>query len=303
MSRPVVSVLVPAYRSEATLPLFLDSLRAQVWRDFEVIVVDSSPEDLVSAVVAGYPEVRLRRSPRRLLPHQARNEAALLARGEILVFTDPDCRAAPDWLERLVSWQQRGYAVVGGAVEHLPGWWNTAVHHAKYAWWLSGGSAGERPEIPSANASFSRSAWERVGPFRGDRFAGDSEISWRVRDAGIPIWFDPDAVVTHLDHVRPPAFFRERFARGKDFGFVRGPARGWGRWQYAARLLTAPAGPLLMTARAGRYARAAHRTAAWTMTLPLQAAANSLWCAGEFATHARLLFSNGRFAAGANSHR
>lgn len=290
MSRPPrVSVLVPAYYSHGTLPTFLDALSAQTYRDFELILVDSTPQDLLAPLVRGRPgRIQLVRHPHRLLPHEARNEAALRAGGAILVFTDPDCRAEPDWLERLVYWHDRGREAVGGAVAHESGWWNASVHLAKYPWWLPGGECGERPEIPSANASFSRRIWTAAGPFRGDRFAGDSLFSWRVRAGGDTIWFDPRAIVTHLDHVGPGAFVRERFRRGVDFGLARGPTLGWRRPGYVARLAAAPAAPLVMTARAGRYALRAGQAAAWAAALPVQLLGNGLWCAGEWLSHARL---------------
>ena len=287
--RPRVSVLVPAYHSHETLPVFLDSLRNQRFRRFEVIVVDSSPQDLVTPLLERYPEMRLHRHDGRLLPHQARNVAASISCGDILVFTDPDCRAEPDWLERLVEWHSQGRPAAGGAVAHEPGWWNAAVHFAKYPWWLPGGRAGERPEIPTANASFSRRVWEEVGPFQGDRFAGDSHFSWRLHDAGYRVWFDPAAIVTHLDHVRPRAFMRERFARGRDFGALRGETRRWTRTMYALRLLAAPLAPLVMTARNARYAAAAGQIGGWISSLPIQLLGNTLWCAGELTAHLRAL--------------
>ena len=42
---PRVSVVIPAYRSAATIAGTLTALRAQRFRDFETVVVDSSPDD------------------------------------------------------------------------------------------------------------------------------------------------------------------------------------------------------------------------------------------------------------------
>jgi glycosyltransferase involved in cell wall biosynthesis len=44
----------------------------------------------------------------RLLPHDARNRGAELAGGDVFVFTDPDCVAEPDWLERLLTHHANG---------------------------------------------------------------------------------------------------------------------------------------------------------------------------------------------------
>ena len=64
--RPAVSVILPAYRSEATIERCLEALARQTYRDFEVRVVDSDPgEATEQAVRAGFPWVFYEHSPRR----------------------------------------------------------------------------------------------------------------------------------------------------------------------------------------------------------------------------------------------
>ena len=102
---PTASVIIPAYESHttvaATLGPLLDQARAI---GAEVIVVDSSPGPQTADVVERFSEVRLERSAQRLLPHAARNLGVELAKGQILVFTDPDCIPAEGWLGR---WSRR----------------------------------------------------------------------------------------------------------------------------------------------------------------------------------------------------
>ena len=88
---PRVSVVFPAYRSEQTVGGCLAALRRQTFADFETVLVDSAPGAGSAAVAArGFPEVRVHVSERRLLPHAARNLGVTLARGDLLVFSDPD---------------------------------------------------------------------------------------------------------------------------------------------------------------------------------------------------------------------
>src|SRR5204862_2317327 len=108
VSRPRVTVVIPAYRSAATVGGTLEALRRQRFRDFETVVVDSSPDDATAGVVSRFGEVRLVRRRERLLPHAARNRGLGEARGAIVAFTDPDCQPAPDWLERLAAARDRG---------------------------------------------------------------------------------------------------------------------------------------------------------------------------------------------------
>jgi GT2 family glycosyltransferase len=284
---PFASIIVPAYFSQATIARSLDSLTGQSFRDFELIVVDSSYDDRSESIVqARFPQVRYQHSSRRLLPHEARNHGVGMARGRILVFTDPDCVAEPDWLERLAAHHRDGRTVVGGAMVSVPGWWNRGVHANKFAWWLPTAKAGQRSELPSGNFSVSREVWDAIGGFRETYFAGDSEICWRIREAGHQIWFDPLAAVTHLEQPKPRAFMRERFRRGQDFGRMRVSLHGWGRLRCLAYLLAAPILPWVMMARSAAYALEGGYLPSWMVTVPVEVAGNGLWCLGEACSHA-----------------
>ena len=120
-----------------------------------------------------------------------------------------------------VSAHRDGNDPVGGAIANDRGWWNTAVKMAKFSWWLPGGRAASRPEIAADNSSYSRALWETVGPFLGTRFAGDSELNWRVRAGGRQIWFEPRAIVAHRHQAGFLRVLNERFVRGRDFGATR----------------------------------------------------------------------------------
>jgi len=84
MASVEVSVVLPAWNSHETVAACLESLRSQTFRQFETIVVDSSPgRETEEIVLSRFCDVRYHRSPRRLLPHAARNLGAGLARGSI----------------------------------------------------------------------------------------------------------------------------------------------------------------------------------------------------------------------------
>ena len=73
---PRVSIVIPAYFSNDTVAQTLAALRAQTYRDFEVVIVNSSPETTTQELIRGqFPEVNFEQSPTRLLPHAARNRA------------------------------------------------------------------------------------------------------------------------------------------------------------------------------------------------------------------------------------
>lgn len=278
---PRVSIVVPAYCSQETAEACLFALRRQSFRDFETIVVDSSPDERTAEVVRKFSEVDLIRPGRRMLPHEARNTGARAAQGEILVFTDPDCVARQDWLARIVRMHDEGWKAAGGAVVPDRGWWNLAVHWVRYGWWVTGGRETIRDELASANSSFSREVWEKLGGYNAEHWAGDSEICWRLRAMGEEIRFDPDAVVAHYHPMPPVRLILDRYARGRDYGRCRVRACGWGRGRAVAQISAVLLAPVVMTLRAARYAAEAGRLGEWALFSPIQWAAHSAWCAGE----------------------
>lgn len=102
-----VSVIVPVYRTEATLPRTLDSLLAQSMTDFEVIIVDDGTPDGAGKIADEYAA----RDPRISVVHQenrglaeARKSGQRVARGEYHMHLDSDDTLTPDALEVMYSY-------------------------------------------------------------------------------------------------------------------------------------------------------------------------------------------------------
>lgn len=282
MAEPAVSVILPAYLSHETIAACLSSLRRQTFDDFETIVVDSSPNQVTARIVtAEFPEVRLFRSQNRLSAHAARNLGTRHARGRILVFSDPDCQMTPDWLALLVRAHESGYQAVGGSVDSLgTGWLESGIHWSKYAWWLSDGPRGPRPELPTANVSYSRELFDKIGPFP-EAWCGDTILSRRAAALGIELWFEPEARVLHDHRHGWWSFLSERWQRGLDFGLER---PRWESWGTARRLAYALAAPLLtawMLAQSARYVRRPAQWLAWLRYLPVLSAGYAARQCGE----------------------
>ena len=99
------SLIVSTIGRERDLRLLLESLAAQTYRDFEVLVVDQSQKEGIAAVVeefAGTLAIRnLPMNGRGL--SRGRNFGWAHAQGEILNFPDDDCTWPPDLLEGVES--------------------------------------------------------------------------------------------------------------------------------------------------------------------------------------------------------
>lgn len=100
-----VSVIVPVYQVEAYLPRCLDSILAQTFTDFELILVDDGTKDNCPAIMQAYAQ----RDGRIRQIHKqngglssARNAGLDVARGTYIAFVDSDDYVAPQWLEETV---------------------------------------------------------------------------------------------------------------------------------------------------------------------------------------------------------
>ena len=98
---PAVSVIMPAYRSAAYIAEALDSVFAQTFRDFEIVVVnDGSPDtEELERVLASYRGriVYLKQENRGV--SAARNAAIRAARAPLVAMLDPDDLWEPEYLE------------------------------------------------------------------------------------------------------------------------------------------------------------------------------------------------------------
>lgn len=287
---PAVSVVIPAYHSERTLGACLAALSEQSFRSFEVVLVDSSRGDSCREVAGAFPAVRYRQASRRLLPQEARNVGAAAARGELVVFTDPDVYAEPDWLERLVAAHRRtGHVVVGALACHGRLWLDRGIHLCKFSKWLPGGPPGPVDMSPTANMLIPRSLFTAVGGFPGDLFQGDTNLSWELTRRGHVLWLESTAVVRHHHLSDLRGFLRERYERGREFAALRMGWRRGGRRDHLAFLLASalPIRLLRNLALAAGHARRAGYARDYLATLPVVTAGFAASLAGESVTYAR----------------
>lgn len=104
MSRPTVSIVVPTYDRERLLPRALDSIIAQTFGDWEIVLVDDGSTDGTPELVEAY---RQRLGDRLVYLRQAntgccgaRNRGIDAARGRFIAFLDSDDEFLPHKLER-----------------------------------------------------------------------------------------------------------------------------------------------------------------------------------------------------------
>ena len=100
----MITVIVPVYCAEKYLPVCVDSILAQSFREFELILVDDGSPDgcpaLCDAMAAGDSRVRVIHQENGGVS-AARNAGIRAAKGEYLAFADADDWVEPDYLARL----------------------------------------------------------------------------------------------------------------------------------------------------------------------------------------------------------
>ena len=104
---PRVSVLVPAYNAAGYLRYALDSVLAQSYADWEIVLVDDGSTDDTGALVDSYrarlqDKLRYIHQSNRGLP-AARNSGIRAARGEFIALLDADDVWLPHRLERSIQ--------------------------------------------------------------------------------------------------------------------------------------------------------------------------------------------------------
>jgi glycosyltransferase involved in cell wall biosynthesis len=104
---PEVSVVIPAFNAGGTIDAALQSVFAQTFRDFEVIVVDDGSTDDTASSVATWADRVICRSQPNHGPAHARNQGLRLSQGRFIAFLDADDVWLPRKLERQVAYFKR----------------------------------------------------------------------------------------------------------------------------------------------------------------------------------------------------
>ncbi len=181
MSKPLASVIIPAYRVEGFVRETLESVLRQDYPNYEVIVVDDGSDDATPKLVAEYP-VQLLRQPHRGIS-AARNAGLRVARGDYLTILDADDLWPADRLSAQVEYleQHPQIEIVLGLTEFFltPG--QERPPH------FSALMEGDPVPGHASTMLARRQVFELVGDFDETLVVGE-DIDWlaRAKDAGVP---------------------------------------------------------------------------------------------------------------------
>jgi cellulose synthase/poly-beta-1,6-N-acetylglucosamine synthase-like glycosyltransferase len=126
--RPMVSVIVAARNEEKNISRCLESLLKQEYPHYEIIIVDDRSRDrtadIVSEHLATEKQLKLLRVKENISglagKQNALHEGILRAGGDIILCTDADCAAPPQWISHMLEALGRDNLFVFGITKISP---------------------------------------------------------------------------------------------------------------------------------------------------------------------------------------
>ena len=94
-----ISIIIPTYNEEETLPALLKSIKAQNFKDYEVIIADANSSDKTREIGLSY-DCKIVEGG---LPAKGRNNGAKNASGDILLFLDADLQLPKNYLTDMLE--------------------------------------------------------------------------------------------------------------------------------------------------------------------------------------------------------
>jgi GT2 family glycosyltransferase len=231
-----VTVVVVTWQGAHLLPRCLDSLREQTL-PHRVVVVDNASTDGTAALLAARAEVDVVRADRNLGFAGGVQLGIDRVETEFVALLNNDAVADPRWLERLVAAaREHPEAAAVTSLMLLAGREEPAVNNAGVvlldSWYGADRGLGKSPDELggpcevfgfSGGAALLRTAAVRAaGGFATEFFLyyEDTELSWRLRDAGWTIRYEPTAVVHHEHSATTDQ-------RSRDFSYYNERNRLW----------------------------------------------------------------------------
>ncbi len=274
---PHLSVIIPNWNGRQLLTECLAALRAQTFRDFEIIVVDNGSHDgSLEWLLDHAPEVIVIRNEVNLGFAAANNQGFQAARAPLIVALNNDALPEPDWLQVLVETAERetwaGMLACrilrrdpAGVIDSL----GIEVDRAGVAW----NRAWGRPytdrlvntpcEVfgPSgAAALYRRALLDQIGLFDEDLFAyyEDVDLAWRAQWAGWRCLYVPGAVVHHVHSATSKlgSPFKARLLGRNKWWVIAKNYPFASLWYYLPAMLLLDLGAALVTSIRGRHVAA-----------------------------------------------
>lgn len=202
--RPFISIIVPAYNAREHLDRCLDALLASSYTSRQIIVVDDGSTDN-TAELARAKGVTVVERTRQAGPGAARNEGALRAKGEILLFVDADVLVTEETVARVAKrfTQNPDVDALFGSYDDTPSEENFLSQYKNLSHHYVHQQSGEDAVTFWAGCGAVRKeVFDRAAGFDQERYPvpsiEDIELGYRMKKMGCKILLDKALQVKHL---------------------------------------------------------------------------------------------------------
>lgn len=213
------SVIIPVYNRPDEVDELLQSLTAQQFKDFEVVVVEDGSSVPCKEVVDRYKD-RLNICyyfKSNSGPGQSRNFGAEHSRGEYLIILDSDVILPEGYFDAVEKELKADPAdAFGGPDRAHDSFTNIqkAINYSMTSFFTTGGIRGGKKKMDkfyprSFNMGIRREVYEALGGFSNMRFGEDIDFSIRIFKGGYSCRLFPDAWVYHKRRTDLKKFFKQ----------------------------------------------------------------------------------------------
>ena len=213
------SVIIPVYNRPDEVDELLQSLTAQTFKDFEVLVVEDGSTVPCREVTDRYREqldVHYYEKANSG-PGQTRNYGAERSRGEYLIILDSDCLLPPGYFEAVERELRTNPADAFGGSDRAHESFTDiqkAINYSMTSFFTTGGIRGGRKKMDkfyprSFNMGVRREVYAALGGFSRMRFGEDIDFSIRIFRGGYRCRLFPDAWVYHKRRTDLKKFFKQ----------------------------------------------------------------------------------------------
>jgi cellulose synthase/poly-beta-1,6-N-acetylglucosamine synthase-like glycosyltransferase len=220
------SIILPTFGRPEEVSAFLESIGKQQYKDFEVIMVDGSHDNVLHPVVDRFRE-RTALSyfhEKGLGASESRNLGCEKAKGDFVVFIDSDCIVPDDYLLKVEHFLQdhKHVDAFGGPDAAAKDFTiqQKAVNYAMTSFLTTGGIRGKKThvgkfQLRGFNMGIRKEVFFKVGGYSGMQVAEDIDLSMRLIKAGYTTALVSEAFVYHRRKTSLKLFFRQMYFHGK----------------------------------------------------------------------------------------
>ena len=219
------SIIIPLYNRPQEIKELLQSLEKQLYKNFEVIIVEDGSTIPAASIVQSFQD----RLDLQYFAKEnegqgfARNYGFARAKGDYFIVFDSDIIVPEDYLQQVQDGLKANkWDAFGGPDAAHPSFTNMqkAISYSMTSPFTTGGIRGNKKHVGqfhprSFNMGLSRVVYSQTHGFKLSRRSEDIEFSIRMLEEGFRVGLIPDAFVYHKRRTNLKQFFKQTYSFGK----------------------------------------------------------------------------------------